>query len=180
MFCKYKLKIRFSDANMNFDVDKYFCCSNCSCIDIFEFYIEFMSSINCDDEQESCWARDYTAKEGLVRIQYKCLVSSYVFQEIKLFFPKLNYNVLSPSSYTYICERFIHFQDRSAYSAAGKYVDRAWKIDNRHMNVEIETEAAQLPEKECISGIFVAVCSGALTSPQGLLTSFWSSRDQRE
>jgi hypothetical protein len=58
-----------------------------------------------------------------------------------------------------------YFQDRSAYSAAGKYVDRAWKIDNRHMNVEIETEAAQLPEKEYINGIFVAVQFGALTSP---------------
>jgi hypothetical protein len=27
------------------------------------------------------------------------------------------------------------------------------------MNVEIETEAAQFPEKEYINGIFVAVCS---------------------
>jgi hypothetical protein len=26
-----------------------------------------------------------------------------------------------------VCERFIYFQDRSAYSAAGKYVDR-WNI----------------------------------------------------
>ncbi len=52
-----------------------------SCIDIFEFYIEFMSSINCDDEKESGWARNYTANEGLVRIQYKCLVSIYVFQK---------------------------------------------------------------------------------------------------
>ncbi len=33
------------------------------------------------------------------------------------------------------------------------------------MNVEIATEAVQLPEKEYINGIFVAVYSGALTSP---------------
>jgi hypothetical protein len=41
-----------------------------------------------------------TAKEGPVRIQYKCLVPIYVFPERKLLFPKQNYNVLSPSSYT--------------------------------------------------------------------------------
>ncbi len=35
-------------------------------------------------------------------------------------------------------------------------MDRVWKIDNRHMNVVIETEAAQLPEKEYINGILVA------------------------
>jgi hypothetical protein len=53
----------------------------------------------------------------------------YVFPEMNLFFPKQNYNVLSPSSYThmYICERFRYFQDGSAFSAAGKYVDRSWE-----------------------------------------------------
>ncbi len=30
----------------------------------------------------------YTAKKGPVRIQYKCLVSTYVFPEMKLFFLK--------------------------------------------------------------------------------------------
>jgi hypothetical protein len=43
-----------------------------------------------------------TANEGPVRIQYKCLVPIYVFPEMKLLFPKQNYNVLSPSSYTHI------------------------------------------------------------------------------
>jgi hypothetical protein len=40
----------------------------------------------------------YTANEGPVRIQYKCLVPIYVFPEMKLLFPKQNYNVLSRSS----------------------------------------------------------------------------------
>jgi hypothetical protein len=50
----------------------------------------------------------YTANEGLVRIQYKCLVPIYVFSEMKLLFPKKNYNVLSPSSYTHISVRDLY------------------------------------------------------------------------
>ncbi len=42
----------------------------------------------------------YTANEGPVKILYKCLVAIYVFPEMKLLFPKQNYNVLSPSFYT--------------------------------------------------------------------------------
>ncbi len=34
-----------------------------------------------------------------------------------------------------------------------------YKIANRHINVEIGAEAALFPEKEYISGIFVAVCT---------------------
>jgi hypothetical protein len=44
----------------------------------------------------------YTANEGLVKIQCKCLVPISVFPEMKLLFPKQNYNVLYPSSYTHI------------------------------------------------------------------------------
>jgi hypothetical protein len=43
-----------------------------------------------------------TANEGSVRIQYECGVPIYVFSEMKLLFPKQNYNVLSPNSYTHI------------------------------------------------------------------------------
>jgi hypothetical protein len=84
----------------------------------------------------------------------------YVFPEMKLLFPKQNYNILSPSSYTHkICERFIYFKDRSVYSAAGKYVDRPWEYMNRSQTHECgSTEAAQFPEKEHITGIFFAVC----------------------
>ena len=48
---------------------------------------------------------DHTANKGPMRIQYKCLVPIYVFPEIKLLFPKQNYNVLSSSSYTHISVR---------------------------------------------------------------------------
>jgi hypothetical protein len=47
----------------------------------------------------------HTANEGPVRIQYKGLVPMYVFTEMKLLFPKQNYYVLSPSSYTHISVR---------------------------------------------------------------------------
>ncbi len=43
-----------------------------------------------------------TANEGPVKIQYLCLDPIYVFPEMKLLFPKQNYNVLSPSSYTHL------------------------------------------------------------------------------
>jgi hypothetical protein len=45
----------------------------------------------------------WTANEGPVRIQYKCLVPIYVFLEVKQ-----NYNVLSPSSYSHISVRDLH------------------------------------------------------------------------
>ncbi len=50
----------------------------------------------------------YTANEDLERIQYKSLVPIYAYPEMKLLFPNQNHNVLPPSSYTYICERFIY------------------------------------------------------------------------
>ncbi len=58
----------------------------------------FLLAVQCSD----------AANEGLVRIQYKCLVPIYVFPEMKLLFPKQNYNVLSPSSYTHISVRDLY------------------------------------------------------------------------
>jgi hypothetical protein len=69
-----------------------------------------------------------TANKGPVRIQYKCLVPINLFLEMKLLFPKQNYNCsVSQFLHSYICDRFMHFQDRSANSVAGKYVDRSWE-----------------------------------------------------
>jgi hypothetical protein len=47
-----------------------------------------------------------------------------------LFFPKQNYNVLSPNSYCKFYVWFIYFQDRSAYFAAAKYVEQSWEYTN--------------------------------------------------
>jgi hypothetical protein len=63
----------------------------------------------------------HTANEGLVRIQY----------EMKLLFPKQNYNVLSPNSYTHISVRDLYIQNWSIYFAAAKYVDRSWEYISR-------------------------------------------------
>jgi hypothetical protein len=81
---------------------------------------------------------------------------------MKLLFPKQNDSCsVSQFLHSYICEKFIYFQDRSACSAAGKYVDfvdQSWEYINRsHMNVEIGIEAAQFPEKEYINGIFLTM-----------------------
>ena len=88
-----------------------------------------------------------------------CLVPNYVFPEMKQLFSKQNYNVMSHSSYAHISVRDSYFQDWSAKSAPGKYVDQSWEYINCSQTHEcgIVTEAAQFPEKEYINGIFLAV-----------------------
>jgi hypothetical protein len=93
-----------------------------------------------------------------MRIQYKCLGPIYLFPEMKLLFPKQNYNV--PCPYLYEIYIYIYIQDRSAYAAVGKYVDRSsWEYINRSQthDVLIGTEAAQFPEKKYMNKIFVAM-----------------------
>jgi hypothetical protein len=46
--------------------------------------------------------------KGPVRIQYRCLVPISAFPEMKLLFPKQNYNVVSLSSYTRISVRDLY------------------------------------------------------------------------
>jgi hypothetical protein len=77
-----------------------------------------------DSESSDC-----TAKEGTVRIQYKCLVLIYVLPEMKRLFPKQNYNVLSPSSYTHMSVRDLCIY-RIGLPTARKYVDRSWEYIN--------------------------------------------------
>jgi hypothetical protein len=102
----------------------------------------------------------YTANEGQVIIQYKCLVPICVFPEMTLLFSKQNYNVLSSSFYTHISVRYLYI---SKIGVPILLQGNMWtdpgniKMAHRHMNVEIGTEAEQFPEQEYISGIFFAV-----------------------
>jgi hypothetical protein len=50
----------------------------------------------------------YTANEGPVRIQFKCLVPIYVFSVMTPLVSKQNHNVMSPSSYTHISARDLY------------------------------------------------------------------------
>ncbi len=76
-----------------------------------------------DDEQSGY--RFHTANEGPVRIQYKCLVPSYYCmysQTLNCYFKNRLIMFCLPVLHSHICERFLYFQNRSAYSAARKYV----------------------------------------------------------
>ncbi len=90
------------------------------------------------------------------------MVPIYVFLEMKMLFPKQNYNILSPSSYTHISVRDLYIsrigglpillQGNSMWTSPGNIY-----IARRYMNVEIGTETAKLPGKDYINGIFLAV-----------------------
>jgi hypothetical protein len=76
----------------------------------------------------------HTANEGLVIIQYKCLVPIYVFPEMKMC--SIVISETGQFLHSRICERFTYTQDRSAYFAATKYVDRYWEYINRSQTHE--------------------------------------------
>ncbi len=118
----------------------------------------------------------HTAKEGPVRIQYKCLVPMYVFPEIKLLFPKQNYNVQSPSSYTHISVRDFYISRKGLYILLQGNIwtdpGNIW-IAHRHMNVEIGTEAAQFPEKEYKKGISLQCMDEWTIKTPTPICSFW-------
>jgi hypothetical protein len=107
-----------------------------------------------------------------VRIQYKCLVPIYAFPEMKLSFPKqnYNYNVLSPSSYTQMSLRDLYI---SRIGLPILLQENMWtdpgniKIVHRHLNC-----AAQFPANEYINGIYVAVYSIVIACGN-IHTLFW-------
>jgi hypothetical protein len=78
-----------------------------------------------------------TANEGPVRIQYKFLVAIYAFPEMKLLFPKQNYNVLSPSSYTHISVRDLYTSRISLHILLQGYMwTDPWNIKNHSQTHE--------------------------------------------
>jgi hypothetical protein len=69
--------------------------------------------------------RVYTANEGPVRMQYKCLVLIYVFPEMKLpglVIPKQTYNVLSSNLHIHVSlsDLYIFRISQPTYLAAAK------------------------------------------------------------
>jgi hypothetical protein len=108
---------------------------NCSAI--FFTFISFAFHVNSIEfQQENYFHRGFTYPDGFIQCKKTRAKNCHAWAPL------------------------IYFHDRSAYSAAGKCV---WtnpgniSIAHRHVNLEIGTEAAQLPEKDYINGIFVAV-----------------------
>ncbi len=88
------------------------------------------------------YMHDCAANEGLVRIQYKCLVTIYVFPEMKLVtvFPKQNLNVLSPNFLILV-------------SVIDLYIPRIWLPILLHRNRQIDPRNILLAQRYMNVGI---------------------------
>ncbi len=105
------------------------------------------------------------ANEGPVIIQYKCLVSHLCIPRNETVQPPYFQNriimfcLLSPTV-IYLGEIYIFPGSVCLFCClqiCGPFLGIYMYIAHRQMNVEIRTEAAQFPEKECMNRIFVAV-----------------------
>jgi hypothetical protein len=121
------------------------------------------------------WNLSYTANEGPVRIQYKCLVPIYFFPEKKLLFPKEN--SVSKFLHLYICEIFIYFQDRlpillqgTMWTNPGNTVDKLftdtwmWKLGLRSRNYQKRIHKWYFP-----CSVYTKYCCQVLAVMQGYL-----------
>jgi hypothetical protein len=85
----------------------------CLCLRRFVFYPVLGCVLSLSGV---CYACEFTANEGPVRIQYKCLVPIYVQYSEKgnCYFQNRIICSIPQFLQSYICERFTYFQDRSA------------------------------------------------------------------
>ncbi len=93
--------------------------------------------------------------------------------------------------HSYLCERFIYIQDRSAYSAAGKYVDQSWEYINCSQTHEFGNwdRGCAIPRKgiqkwdfpcsEYCINLFVFKDAGCMASNLALRHSFHQCRKEK-
>ncbi len=120
-----------------------------SCILIFIFY--WIQEYSCCLRKQG--TSRHTANEGPMRIHINVwflFMYSPKWNCSASLFPKQNYNVLSPNSYTHIIQGFVCLFCCS--QICGPILGIYKSLTDIHMNVEIGSEAAQFPEKEYING----------------------------
>ncbi len=103
------------------------------------FYFKSANEISVN----SHWTKaNCCSQQECIRWAPLALLNAYV--HCKDTIPKFETNnprkrIAPPQSqfpHSYVCERFIYSHDRSAYSAAGKYVDQSWEYINRSQTHE--------------------------------------------